>query len=195
MALEMMARSGRPALYIGRPCYLLESLTEECDSTLWTSARYSETVIGSLVDVIKTETVGRSVPLTLIGYSGGGALAVLIAHRLNNVEQVITVAGNLDTDAWVKKQGFVPMSASLNPMRHARLGGLEHVHMAGEEDRNIDKRWIERFSMLNAGRYIEINGFGHRCCWLEHWPTLLKAVNAPELLPEDYEGLSLQILE
>ena len=53
--------------------------------------------------------------LVLIGYSGGGVLAMLLAEQFPATQAVVTVAGNLDTDAWAIEHGYSPLRGSLNP--------------------------------------------------------------------------------
>ena len=91
-----------------RPCYFGLELDDTCDANYWTYARYSEKVVGSMVDVIAEQTRQYS-EVVLLGHSGGGAMALLIAEQLPNVTAVVTIAGNIDTEAWTQHHGYTPL--------------------------------------------------------------------------------------
>src|SRR3546814_2839304 len=73
--------------------------SDVCSSDLdvWTSARFSDGVIVSMSDALDRlkEEAGAS-SLDLVGYSGGGGVAVLLAARRRDVVSIVTIAGNLD---------------------------------------------------------------------------------------------------
>jgi pimeloyl-ACP methyl ester carboxylesterase len=64
-----------------------------------------------------------STRLTLVGYSGGGTIAVLLAARRSDVAEVITVAANLDVGYWTQRDGLSPLTGSLDP-----AGGNPRLH-------------------------------------------------------------------
>ena len=48
--------------------------------------RYSDEIVSSMTDVVRTTALqAKARSVVLVGYSGGGVLAVLIAERLDNV--------------------------------------------------------------------------------------------------------------
>jgi predicted alpha/beta hydrolase family esterase len=174
LALQLMLQVESPSLYVGRPCYH-EIRHEQCSWQLWTQARYSEAVVSSMTAAIEHKLQTLNVErVTLVGYSGGGALAVLIAERLPSVERVITIAANLDTDAWTAHHGYLPLTESLNPANSSHAHTFEEVHLQGDNDkvvpRETTRSYFERFP--NAQR-ITIEGFDHVCCWQERWTQLL----------------------
>ena len=63
----------------------------------------------------------------LIGHSGGGALAVLLAPSVPEVTGVMTIAANLDTRAWTELHGYAPLDNSLNPVARGRLPSTVHA--------------------------------------------------------------------
>ena len=77
LALELMARSPYTSLYLGRPCYFGYAKQPPCEPRYWTSARDSEAVVNSLAIAIQ-QIREPNQKLLLIGYSGGGTLAMTI---------------------------------------------------------------------------------------------------------------------
>ena len=115
----------------------------------------------------------------LAGYSGGGALAALIAERRGDVAWLITVAANLDLAEWVRLRDIEPLTGSLDPAAEAgKIAGLPQVHFAGAEDAVVPPKVIERFLARlppnPAARLIVLPGFDHQCCWAAAWPRLLE---------------------
>src|SRR5262245_66024830 len=72
--------------------------------------------------------------IVLVGYSGGGTLAVLIAERLDNVAAVITISANLDTEAWTDQQQYLPLDQSLNPAKSTHPHPWPEIHLHGGRD-------------------------------------------------------------
>ena len=178
LALHLMAKDDDAALYLGRPCYFDLATQSPCTTRYWTSARYSQQVVTSMATVLNDFTKAGSIrKIVLIGYSGGGALATLIASHLHTEVEVVTIAANLDTDAWTAAHGYLSLDESLNPIQSARLTGISHHHFAGGQDSNISARSVERFTRQHNGRFTRHDAFDHVCCWEDKWPSLLHNAN------------------
>lgn len=176
LALTLAARDPAGA-YLGRPCYLGAKGTRPCVAAMWTDARYGETVVHSMTSALRALIATRRPErLVLVGYSGGGSLAMLVAERVPGVAAVITIAANLDVEAWARRHGYRPLAGSLDPARRAPLA-VAQVHLVGELDDNVPPALV-RTAMAHqpAGRIVEIAGYDHRCCWTEAWPQLLHRV-------------------
>lgn len=177
LALRLMARDTSAAILLGRPCYHGTGPRMFCDPVWWTDRRYSSQVVDSMADALSSLLpVGRRV--TLIGYSGGGVLAVLLAERLAVVDSVVTVAGNLDVDAWTDLHGYDGLAGSLNPARRSPLpAGIRQVHLAGALDANVPPSLVWSFAARQADAQVRVfEGFDHACCWLEAWPGILTGI-------------------
>ena len=146
-----------------------------------TDARYSETVVISLARAI--ENWRRKHPathITLIGHSGGGTLAVLLAKRVLGVDAVITLAGNLDVEAWARYHNYSPLQASIDP---AQLPSIDlHIHQwhyQGTHDRVVPGRITDRYFQHNPkAERISLIDYGHQCCWATIWPTILARLSS-----------------
>ncbi len=179
LILSLLAADPAPALFLGRPCYHLDSMPPACTPDLWTSGRYSEQVLGVLQDALAGIIAARGVRrLTLVGYSGGGVLAVLLAPRLRGLEavQVLTVSANLDTAAWTGFHGHLPLSDSINPAEQAP-SGVSAVHWHGGRDRVVPPTTLTRYLARHPGAQMHwVEAYDHRCCWPELWPQVLQSL-------------------
>jgi hypothetical protein len=130
-ALELMAKDSGPRLFLGRPCYFEPREDLRCNPLLWTRERYSAAVVASMVAALRGFLAGHPYPrVVLIGYSGGGTLAWLMAARVPEATRVVTVASNLDVDEWSRIHDYSPLRGSLNPTR-ARVVPATSTHFVG----------------------------------------------------------------
>ena len=188
LMLRLMKLDRQPAAYLGRPCYNGTSAEPPCDSALWTSGRYSPTVIDSMASalrvLIRRHKAGE---LWLFGHSGGGALAMLLADRLPDVTRVVTLAGNLDTDAWTRHHGYTPLFSSVNPAQQPPLRrDVLQWHLVGGRDAVIPPQLVRSFIMNQPqASGFQVDRFAHSCCWQVIWPNVLKALarDDPKWIP------------
>jgi len=169
-----MARDTGPRLLLGRPCYH-DELRENpsCTELVWTHERYSDTVVASMTAALRSYLSAHPHPaVVLVGYSGGGTLAWLMASRVPETVRVVTVAANLDTDAWARGHGYSLLAGSLNPaLAPALAPSIRQLHLVGERDTNVPPAVVRSFARAHAdARVVEVPGYDHRCCWLEIWP-------------------------
>jgi pimeloyl-ACP methyl ester carboxylesterase len=180
VVLDLMALDPAPRLLLGRPCYHGLAGAPGCGPYLWTLGRYGEDVVASMAAALeRLAPEGR--PIVLIGFSGGGALAVLLARRLPQVVGVVTLAGNLDPDAWTDLRGHSRLSGSLNPTAGGALRkGLAQHHYAGAEDRNVPPYLVRRSALKLGGRVRVLADTSHARGWSRHWPALLDGLRGGE---------------
>lgn len=179
VALELLRADPSPAVLVGRPCYHGLRPASGCDPRLWTGARYSEEVVASMASAVqRVAERHRARRLVLIGYSGGGTLAMLLAERLPNVRALVTVAGNLDTDAWTRLHGYTALAGSLNPARRAPLPpAIAQLHLAGGRDRNVPVALVEPVVRRQPTAQLRVyEEADHGCCWARRWPRILEEI-------------------
>lgn len=173
IALDLLIRSPAPAAYITRPCY--HGLrADKCNVEYWTGARYSSEVVANMVATIReAQRLSGANRISLVGYSGGGALAVLIAERLDNVAMVTTLGANLDTDAWTEYHKYLPLSQSLNPALSDRPHPWPELHLRGANDAVVPAATTARyFARYPRAQRRTIEGFDHVCCWVRDWSSI-----------------------
>jgi pimeloyl-ACP methyl ester carboxylesterase len=181
LALELAAATPHAVLYLGRPCYFELHLEAICTPDLWTSGRYSAAVVDSLAAAVRRYAAANdNPPLILIGYSGGGALAVLMAAHLPATHAVVTIAANLDVDAWARWHRYLPLSAGENPATEPPLAdAILQWHMVGGKDDNVPEAVNRRyFDTLRPDQVWRYPDFDHACCWLERWASILARIEA-----------------
>ena len=188
LAVELMVQDPLPAIYIGRPCYHMGAEEPPCEPSLWTSARYSQVVVDSLVAAIEELVARHRVHrLSIVGYSGGGTLALLVAPQLDASLKltVITVAGNLDPQAWTGFHGFLPLADSLNPVDVVPpAASFRQVILLGDKDPLLPPQLAQRYLDRQPGAsVIAFPEFDHVCCWVEQWPAILRERILPSTLP------------
>lgn len=187
LALQLATRDQHSdaIIYLARPCQFRPTWQDKaCDPLYWTLDRYSELVVNSLntaVDKFKAQHQFDSV--VLAGHSGGGALAVLMAARRNDVAAITTVAANLDIEAFSRLHQVSPLTGSLNPVDDAaRLRNVPQQHFFGKEDKVVPlssvQRYREQLNGSRCARFVDIDKATHQQGWLELWPQITVAAIA-----------------
>ena len=166
--------------YLARPCQFVRLKSfDRCNPALWSTARYSEEVVEAMSYAVSELKRLESDKVELVGYSGGGVVAALLAARRADVDVLVTVASPLDTDAWTKHHGVSPLSESINPS--SVLTWKEktcRVHFYGKQDKVVPDSVVEPSlcsRVQQNAACFSILDYDHRCCWVRDWPELLAA--------------------
>ena len=182
IALRLALRDPSPGLlYLGRPCqYVAKIKRDGCDPSLWTSARYSARVIEAISQAITVSKNSEKERLVLVGYSGGGVIAALLALHRSDVGVLVTIAAPLDIKAWTDYHQVSMLTESLNPAE-AELGRAtaDEFHFHGGRDRVVPPAVIRRYKRRSAHEYVRfdvIDDFDHECCWVDEWSKLLSII-------------------
>ena len=183
LILRLMTQDKQPALLLGRPCYYGLSQSLNCEPSLWTEKRYAKNIVDSMATALNNWLKQQQVEkIVLIGYSGGGTLAVLMANKIIAVTKVITFAANLDVKAWSLHHGYPPLNQSLNPINQPPLAShIKQLHFAGAEDDNVPAFVIQNYvkQQLHA-KFEAYPELDHQCCWEEQWKQILTKIEGLE---------------
>jgi hypothetical protein len=180
LLLDLMALDDTASQYLGRPCYHGQHQSEACHPLYWTYWRYSASVIDIMSSALRQQLADHpDCKVTLIGYSGGGTLAMLIAPRLRHVKAVVTIAGNLDIDAWSKLHAYSPLEGSLNPASLEPLPShIRQLHLLGNADSNIPPTIVKHaLQRQPEPQILYLENFTHQCCWKTIWSSVLKFID------------------
>ncbi|MET0123247.1 MAG: alpha/beta fold hydrolase [Candidatus Thiodiazotropha sp. 6PLUC9] len=180
VGLRLMALDDTPSIYLGRPCYHGSSGSSACSPILWTYERYSRTVTESMASVLqKIVEQGKYRDLVLIGFSGGGGIAMFLAAEFPQTRQVVTLAGNLDIEAWTHLHDYDKLIGSENPKSMPPLPEeIQQYHLAGGKDENIPPWMIEAAVQAQSNsQFITVEEFTHGCCWEKIWKRMLNCLH------------------
>jgi len=174
--LPLMAMDPAPSLNLGRPCYNGHAGDAGCSAELWTDGRYGEQIVAAMAKVLKDFSAERNYrKLVLIGHSGGGTLALLLAERLPQTVAVVTLAGNVDIDLWADYHGYPRLSRSLNPASRPTTG-IREWHLLGNRDRQIPPQLFQDSLQRRPHSSVENIDADHSQGWQAVWPNLLRRV-------------------
>ncbi|QHE94773.1 alpha/beta hydrolase [Pandoraea fibrosis] len=165
--------------YLARPCQFTPMQDNpRCQVAYWTGKRFAPEVVDAMdaaVGQLAKRVPGQAVEI--VGYSGGGAIAVLVAARRHDVVTLRTVAGNLDVEYVNQVHRVSPMPASRNPIDVARqVAGIAQVHFSGAQDTVVPPEVARRFASAAGGACVKtrvVNGMTHDGDWAQRWRDLL----------------------
>lgn len=180
VALQLALLDPAPAVvYLARPCQFAARQTAACDDTRWwTSARFSRTVIQHFHTVLsQLASHHPKQRFALTGYSGGAAIAVILAAERQDVVSLRTVAGNLDS-VWINQFHHVsPMPESLNPIDFAPQLSLPQLHVVSAQDRVVPAvvatRFVGALAHPACASVLQLATAGHQQGWTQGWPAVL----------------------
>ena len=180
-----LADTSNSSVYLGRPCqyqYKSNNFKSECLSRYWTNERFSEKIVNSLniaIDQLKNRFHAKHI--ILVGYSGGGSLALLCAAKRQDVSGIVTIAGNVSVRAWAREMSLTPLEGSLDPIDYVEnIKSIPQWHFVGSDDEVVPPNMIESYRNLfpnDAPIDITIiKNFQHQCCWENVWPNLVRKI-------------------
>jgi hypothetical protein len=162
-------------LYIARPCqYLWPQKMNRCSSRYWSDKRGSEEVISSINQAISIVKQKQNISsIRLIGYSGGGGIAALIADKRADVSEFVSVSGNLNYKLFTRTHNLSPMNGSIDPITVAnQIDSISQIHYVGADDKIIPKQIALSFS----DKVKVINDVSHDN-WPDKWAQILRTIN------------------
>lgn len=179
LLIDLMRQDHFPdKAYIARPCQFVWG--DNCKIPVWTSLRYSQPMVDTLNETLdQLKAKGPYNNIELIGFSGGGTLALLMAASRDDVMSIRTVAGNLDPAFVNQFHKVSPMPDSLNPIDYYnRLASIPQLHFIGGKDTIIPpavySHYQSSFRKQNClSRYMKPDA-RHNMGWEQSWSELLE---------------------
>lgn len=174
LTLARSDRSPGPVLYLARPCQYVEGDERRmCSQKYWTSARFAPEVVQSLNEAIsEAMTLTHTSKVALIGFSGGGGLAALLAAQRSDVTFLGTVASNLDHASWTSLHNVSPLHGSLNPIDvAAQLKNLPQRHLSSPADSIVPPLLAQKFcqAIEKPEACEQTPGMKHDGSWEKVW--------------------------
>lgn len=177
--LALRLALGEPAAkvaYLGRPCqYLDDGQRAHCPTALWVGARFGDEALAMTMKAIeRVKAVSQASEIHLVGYSGGGAMAALIAAGRRDVTCLVTIAAPLDLTAWAQALGVTPLTQSADPLDYAEaLAVIPQTHFAGGRDPVVPPATVATYRQRQPRALFElVADFDHECCWVAAWNRL-----------------------
>ena len=180
VALELATVDQSDAVaYIARPGQFPDPDSAVCDPTYWSSRRFAPEVVEAFdkaIDILKKKS--GAVYVELVGYSGGAALAVLVAARRSDVTSLRTIVGNLDPKALCAYHNVSQLDGSLDPIDAAqKVSRIPQHHFVGSMDKTVPSSIAESFVKkegdINFRNITVVDGATHKNGWRERWKELL----------------------
>jgi hypothetical protein len=138
MALKDSARN---IMYFARPCQFVDD--DKCEKKYWTTERFSKPVIKSYEEILAQF---KNRDINFIGYSGGAAVAILLASKMDNIKSIKTIAGNLDYNAFTKYHKVDSLNDEMDiDSAIAKISAISQVHYMGGNDEVVKKEVFESF--------------------------------------------------
>lgn len=162
------------AAYLARPCQF--ERTSACRLEHWTSTRFAPELVTALdrgLSELKRLSGVKS--LRLVGHSGGGVMAVLLAQRRTDVGSVVTLMAPLAVGEWTGQLELSPLVGS-DPMAKPSLT-MPAIHVAGGRDAIVPAAIVRHYVAAKGGKYVEWPQADHAC-----WP-IESARHLVETLP------------
>lgn len=183
VALNLAAMDkSKNVAYLARPCQFSKTAggTTPCDKKYWTGQRFAPEVLEAMNAAL--DNMKRQYDITefhLVGFSGGGNIAALLAAKRPDVVSLRTVAGNLDHRTHSEYHNVSYLEGSLNAIDIApQLADMPQRHFVGGQDKIVPPVLSAKFvQALGSDRCADITLIQeaeHDNGWADKWPELLK---------------------
>ncbi len=168
-------------IYIARPCQYLKDA--KCERKYWTSDKFSKEIFYAIGEVLANFSKYK---IELVGYSGGGEIARYFAAILNNVVNLRTIAGSLDSSEFSKIHNLPKLPKNFANRRigedydyfNLHLGRVPQIHFVGEKDSIVPKTVAQSYAIkllrTNCVKIIEVKNATHSKNWDKNWKKLLE---------------------
>jgi len=177
VGLELAMAWPGPAAWLGRPCQYVQDAA--CEPDDWTTHRFSEEAV-AMTDAAVSGLMARAGAgrVRLVGWSGGGVMATLVAARRDDVAGLVTIAAPLDVAAWTHSRGLSPLQgldpADLPPITAPQL------HLTGAFDPLVRPAVVKETARRLAGPQGQVETWPerHDCCWVARVDEIAAGLDA-----------------
>ncbi|CAN5749069.1 hypothetical protein BH11PSE1_BH11PSE1_06640 [soil metagenome] len=166
-----------PVAWLGRPCQYVKA--PACTPADWTTGRYSEAAVTAsslAIDELKRRSGAKR--LRLVGWSGGGPMAALVAARRIDVAVLVTLAAPLNLAAWTQWHGISPLAGSLDPAAVTMPPEVVQLHVLGRFDQVVPPALGEP-AARHLGGTVLVWPEKHTCCWHKRAARLMALTISP----------------
>ncbi len=166
-------------LYLARPGQFERGGKPSADPSYWRGKRYGREVVRAVNEAIDRIKAGAGAKrVSLAGYSGGGAVAVLAAAGRSDVIALRTVAGNLSLETFCRIHKVSPFAGSVDPASVAgEVDKIPQRHFVGGRDTvvtpEVVRAFLGRQGGAPQGRLTVVREAEHARGWQERWRELL----------------------
>lgn len=183
VALHLASKdNAKNLIYLARPCQY-NGRTEKphiCTNDEWQKDRFSQDVLNSYnnaLDEISKRYQIKS--FNLIGYSGGAAIATMLAGERNDILSIRTVAGILDNEAYSQVADDFPLSPSSKASNYtSTVSKTPQYHFIGGQDiivtPSVLANYLGDMPPTNCVQTMLVQEAEHEAGWVDKWPELLK---------------------
>lgn len=202
VALHLASRDkAENVVYLARPCQYIGGGFNQgarCDASHTIGdKRFSPSVIASYNAAL--DEIKRRYDIEgyhLVGFSGGGGLAAILAAERDDILSLRTVAGNLDHRVFSNHHERPPLTGSQNPRDAASsLTDLPQYHFIGGQDEVVPPAvlhsYLQALGPSSCVQYQLIQEAEHTEGWVDKWPELLarsvSCLGPSKTPPESFE--------
>ncbi len=136
VGLNLAIQSAGARVYLARPCQYIITKSM-CQPSIWSYDRFSPAVIDSYMqafDPIAHQFNGHK--FDVVGFSGGGYIALVLAAKRQDIEKVTTVAGLLDPKEWTDLHHISPLrvtGSSDSLLKNSKTTTFNHICRRDDE--------------------------------------------------------------
>lgn len=165
-------------IYISRPCMYHDLKSDpRCNYKVWSLERYGENTVASINHAIDLLKPTKKQKIKLVGFSGGGAIAILIAARRDDVISIKTIAANLSEKELTKDKGVTELTG-YDPIDFAKkVSNIPQLHLYGDEDKTIPTWVSENFVKAANSKCVKrrlVKDATHTEGWNKVWKKVAR---------------------
>lgn len=168
--------SSTKVIYLARPCQYLDlNYEKNCLPKYWTSHQFSKEILDLYQQALNQIKERFQVDtFHIVGFSGGAAIAIMLAGDREDIKTLRTIAGNLDHISLNTFKKVNPLSGSLDTMNYAmKTKKIPQIHYYGGKDKIIPswitKNYLKTINHTSCVSILEVIEASHLEGWEKSW--------------------------